>query len=71
MSGTAGHGAKTEICDVEGCENVAERSLNMKQVARSTLVLKNPGARSVHLCKEHYKQYKKETKTDRAIDSIY
>ena len=28
-------------------------------------------ARNVHLCKEHYKQYKKETKTDRSIDSIY
>lgn len=71
MSGTAGHGAKTEICDVEGCENEAERSLNMKQVARSSLELKNPGARNVHLCKEHYKQYKKETKKDREIDSIY
>ncbi len=71
MSGTAGHGAKTEICSVEGCSCEAERSLNMKQVARCNLNLKDPDARSVHLCREHYKQYKKETKTDRSIDSIY
>ena len=70
-SGTAGHGAKTDICDVEGCSCEAERSLNMKQVAKCTLRLKNMDARNVHLCKEHYKQYKKETKTDRSIDSIY
>ena len=71
MSGTADHGAKTDICDVEGCSGEAERSLNMKQVANCPLRLKNMDARNVHLCKEHYKQYKKETKTDRSIDSIY
>ncbi len=71
MSGTAGHGAKAEICDVDGCNNEAERSLSMKQVANSKLALKPGEHRSVHLCKEHYKQYKKETKTERSIDSIY
>jgi len=71
MSGTAGHGAKTEICDVEGCNNEAERSLNMKQVAKCDLKLKAGEHRNVHLCKEHYKSYKKQTKTERSIDSIY
>lgn len=71
MSGTAGHGAKVEMCDVEGCSCEAERSLNMKQVAKCSLKLKDSGARSVHLCKEHYKQYKKETKTERSLDSVY
>ena len=71
MSGTAGHGAKEETCDVDGCNNVAERSLNMKQVSKCNLKLKAGDHRSVHLCKEHYKEYKKATKTDREIDSIY
>ncbi|AGI47520.1 hypothetical protein TALC_00520 [Thermoplasmatales archaeon BRNA1] len=71
MSGTAGHGTKTEICDVDGCNNEAERSLNMKQVAKCSLKLKGGEHRSVHLCKEHYKQYKKDTKSSRAIDAIY
>ena len=60
MSSTAGHGAKVSICDVKGCECEAERSLNLKQLQKCS-----------HLCKEHYKQYKKETKTSRAIDAVY
>ena len=71
MSGTVGHGAKTEICDVDGCDKEAERSLNYKQVSKTSLKLKAGEHRSVHLCKEHYKTYKKESKQDREIDSIY
>ena len=60
-----------EVCDVLGCDKAAERSVNIKQVSRSSLKLKNPDVRQVHLCKEHYKEYKKETKTDREIDQLY
>ena len=55
----------------EGCDKPAERSLNIKQVAKTSLKLKNPGVRQVHLCKEHYKAYKKESKTDRELDAYY
>lgn len=65
------HSAKTEICDVEGCDKPAERSFNIKQVSRSKLVLKSNDLRNVHLCKEHYKEYKKETKTERSLDQVY
>jgi hypothetical protein len=71
MSGTAGHGAKIEICDVAGCEKESERSLNYKQVSKTSLELKPGEHHSVHLCKEHYKTYKKESKQDREINSIY
>ena len=37
----------------------------------TSLKLKDPGVRQVHLCKEHYKAYKKESKTDRELDSYY
>lgn len=67
----AKHGATEEVCDVAGCDKQAERSINIKQAARSSLQLKSPGLRSVHLCKEHYKEYKKETKQDREIDQYY
>ena len=65
------HVTKEEICDVEGCSNVAERSFNIKQVSRSSLKLKDEGARQIHLCKEHYREFKKETKTDRSLDQVY
>ena len=71
MSSTAGHGAKVSICDVKGCECEAERSLNLKQLSKCSLVFKGEISHNAHLCKEHYKQYKKETKTARSIDAVY
>ena len=67
----AKHNTVEEGCDVLGCDKTAERSFNIKQVSRSSLKLKNPDIRQVHLCKEHYKEFKKETKTDREIDQLY
>lgn len=67
----AKHETATEICDVSGCNNPAERSFNIKQVSKSSLDLKDPSARQIHLCKEHYKEFKKETKTDRSLDQVY
>lgn len=67
----AKHGSVEEKCDVAGCENAAERSINIKQAARSNLKMKTEGLRSVHLCKEHYKDYKKQTKQDRELDQVY
>ncbi len=58
------HVTKEEICDVEGCSNVAERSFNIKKVSHTSLKLKSEDIRNVHLCKEHYKTLKKETKND-------
>lgn len=67
----AKHGTTEEICDVAGCEKPAERSFNIKQVSRSSLKLKSNDLRQVHLCKEHYKEFKKQTKTDRELDQVY
>lgn len=58
------HTAKEEICDVAGCEKPAERSLNIKKVSETDLKLKSDSLKQVHLCKEHYKQLKKQTKND-------
>ena len=67
----AKHGVEPHECDVKGCSNEAERSFNIKQVSRSNLSLKDPSARQIHLCKEHYREFKKETKTDRSLDQVY
>ena len=65
------HDKAAKVCDVSGCDKEAERSINMKQFAKSSLKLKDSEVRSVHLCKEHYKNYKKETKTSRELDQYY
>jgi hypothetical protein len=67
----AKHDVQPEVCDVAGCSNPAERSFNIKQVSKSSLKLKDEGARQIHLCKEHYREFKKETKTDRSLDQVY
>ena len=67
----AKHGTTEESCDVAGCSKPAERSINIKQAVRSKLELKSSNLRSVHLCKDHYREYKKETKTDRELDQYY
>ena len=67
----ANHDVQAEICGVDGCNKPAERSFNIKQVSKSSLSLKDPSARQIHLCKEHYKEFKKETKTDRSLDQVY
>lgn len=50
------------VCDAAGCSAAAERSLNIKKVAPTGMELKDPEARQVHLCKEHYRSWKKMAK---------
>ena len=67
----AKHGSAEETCDVAGFDKPAERSFNNKKVANTTLSQKSIDHRPVHLCKDHYKEFKKQTKTDRELDSYY
>ncbi|MFA6710044.1 MAG: hypothetical protein WC067_02105 [Candidatus Methanomethylophilaceae archaeon] len=53
-----------KICDIKGCEKPAERSLNIKKVKETSLELKDDSCRQVHMCKDHYRIFKKETKND-------
>ena len=59
--------AKGAKCDVDGCNNDGARSLNSSKVENAGLRLKSSKKAAV-LCKEHYKEWKKETKEDREIE---
>ena len=50
-----------EICNVKGCNEVAERSINIKKVEPTGMDIEE-GCRQVHLCKAHYKGWKKLSK---------
>jgi hypothetical protein len=67
----AKHATECKTCDIVGCEKESEKSLNIKQVTETSLNLKSSDLRNVHLCKEHYKEYKKETRQSRDLNSIY
>jgi len=59
--------AKGAKCNVDGCTNDGVRSLNTTKVENAGLRVNSTGKKTV-LCKPHYKEYKKESKDDRALE---
>ncbi len=59
--------AKGAKCNVDGCTNDGARSLNTARVETAGLKVNSTGKKTV-LCKQHYKEYKKESKDDRALE---
>lgn len=62
--GVVSKGAK---CNVDGCDGDGVRSLNTSKVENAGLRVNSSGKKSV-LCRDHYKEYKKESKEDRALE---
>lgn len=59
--------SKGAMCNVDGCDNPGARSLNTAKVENAGLRVTSVGKKSV-LCREHYKEYKKESKDDRSLE---
>ena len=62
--GVISKGAK---CNVEGCEKEGARSLNTAKVENAGLRVNSAGKKTV-LCKDHYKEWQKESKDDRDLE---
>ena len=61
-----GRVSKGVKCSVAGCDKEAVRSLSSEKV--SSAGLKVGEARRAYLCKDHYKEYKRETKKERKLE---
>jgi hypothetical protein len=60
-----------DICDVSDCNLESKRAVSMKKVKDSLPKLKfDKTVKKVHLCKDHYKQFKKATKSDRKLERL-
>ncbi len=59
--------AKGAKCNVDGCTNDGVRSLNTTKVENAGVEVNSVGKKTV-LCKPHYKEYKKGSKDDRALE---
>ncbi len=57
-------------CDVIGCTNPALRSVAGKKFSMAVTDVKVPGSRRVHVCKEHYRSFRKKTKSDRKLERL-
>ena len=58
-----------KTCDVVGCDEVAVKTVSRKK-AEKVLDLKGGRSTKVHLCKKHYKEFKKKTKKDRELERV-
>jgi hypothetical protein len=58
-----------KACDVTGCGKESERSVSAKLATMAGLEY-DDSLRRVHLCKDHYRRLKKETKELREIESL-
>lgn len=59
-----------DVCGIEGCSAPAVKSYATKACTEAGLKPANDKAKRVHLCKEHNKQMKKATKTDRKLEAL-
>ena len=62
--GIVSKGAK---CNVDGCDQDGARSLNTTKVENAGLRVNSKGKKTI-LCKDHYKEWKKESKDDRDLE---
>ncbi len=58
--------AKGTTCSVSNCSEIASRSLSLAKIKLTGLRVAEQ--RRVYLCKEHYKEYKKKSRSSRQVD---
>jgi len=61
-----GRVAKGVKCNVTGCGNDAVRSISAEKVMAAGLKIGE--TRRAYLCKEHYKEFKRQTKQERTLE---
>lgn len=61
---------KKEKCGIEGCAAEGVRSIAGKKVEKAGLTLSTDPDKNVHLCRAHYREFKKRTKSDRTLDRL-
>ena len=61
---------KVRVCDITGCDKTAERAVSGKKVDKAGLPLSSNPDKNAHLCRDHYREFKKKTKKDRVIERL-
>ncbi len=63
---------EAEICEIKGCKNEVVRSIPTKNILKNLpkAKLENENKKRTHICKDHYKQFKKATKEERDLKRL-
>jgi hypothetical protein len=61
-----------QICEIKGCDNEVARSIATKNIIKNLPELKvdDEKKKRTHICKDHYKAFKKATKEERELDRL-
>lgn len=61
-----------EICEIKDCDNEVVRSISTGNLLKSLPKVRVADERKkrTHICKEHYKQFKKATKEERKLQRM-
>lgn len=57
-------------CEIVGCREPAERSLSARAVQDAGMSVPDHVDKRVHLCKKHYKEFKKKTRKERELERL-
>jgi len=57
-------------CSVKGCEEAADRSMSLTKAKMSPDLDFDNTKKRIYLCKNHYKDWKKATKSDRETERL-
>lgn len=64
-------GARVEGCGIEGCKEVAKRHISYGKVSAALPDERiTTRGRSVGLCRNHWRDFKKATKKERELDRV-
>lgn len=65
------HAAKKErSCAVANCGKEASRAVSGRKVEKAGISVVTDPSKTAHLCKDHYREFKKKTKKDRMLDRL-
>ena len=62
---TMGKVDKGVACSVQGCDEVALRSMSGSKAAMAIDLMIDSSNKRIYLCRQHYRDWKKSTKEDR------
>jgi len=71
MRKSSERGSDSEVCDIEECSEPVKKSVSAKKAkdALKDLKFKDTG-KKIHLCRKHYKDFKKATKESRSLERL-
>ena len=57
-------------CVISNCGKEASRAVSGRKVEKAGMSTTTDPSKTAHLCKDHYREFKKKTKKDRMLDRL-